>query len=100
MKVTCEQEKFHQGLTLVNRAAPTRSNIPAYMNVLLSAGADNRIKMVANNDEMSITTWISSVTTEPGGDFRTRQAPERVHQLPPQGDGHHPHHDRRRTGVP
>ena len=66
MKVTCKQEQFHQGLTLVNRAAPTRSNIPAYMNVLLSAGADNRIKMVANNDEMSITTWISSVTTEPG----------------------------------
>ena len=65
MKTVCQQEKLHAGLTIVNRAAPARSNISINRNVLIQT-EDNHLKMRANNNEISITTWIPAEVESPG----------------------------------
>ena len=66
MKTVCQQEKLHAGLTIVNRAAPARSNIPINKNVLIQTEENNQLKMRANNNEISITTWIPAEVESPG----------------------------------
>ena len=66
MKATCQQENFHQALTIVNRAAPSRTTIQEYLNVLIEAQKDNQIRMMAANNEMSMTVWIPAEVQEPG----------------------------------
>jgi DNA polymerase-3 subunit beta len=65
MKLSCLQENLNRGLSLVGRAAATRTTLPITNNVLL-ASDQGRLKLVATNLEMAITCWIGAKIDEEG----------------------------------
>jgi len=65
MKLSCLQEKLDRGLTLVGRAAATRTTLPITNNVLLATD-QGRLKLVATNLEMAISCWIGAKIEEEG----------------------------------
>jgi len=65
MRVSVLQENLAKGLSIVNRAIPSRPNLPVLSNVLLST-EDQRLKLSATNLELGITAWIGAKIEEDG----------------------------------
>ncbi len=59
MKLSCLQENLNRGLSLVGRAAATRTTLPITNNVLLATD-EGRLKLVATNLEMAVSCWIGA----------------------------------------
>ncbi len=57
--VFCLQENLAKGLSIVGRAASSRSTLPILGNVLIAADGA-RLKLSATNLEMAITCWIGA----------------------------------------
>jgi len=65
MKLSCLQENLNRGLSLVGRAAATRTTLPITNNILL-ASDQSRLKLAATNLEMAISCWIGAKIEEEG----------------------------------
>ena len=65
MKLVCTQRALAEGLAIVERAVPTKSPLPVLSNVLLATD-DGRLKLVANNLEMAISTWVAADVADAG----------------------------------
>jgi DNA polymerase III subunit beta len=69
MKVSCPQEQFSKGLSVVGRAVSTKTTLPVLNNILLSTEtteAGGRVKLSATNLEISITVWVNATIEEEG----------------------------------
>lgn len=86
MRVSVLQENLAKGLSIVNRAIPSRPSLPVLSNVLLST-EDQRLKLSATNLELGITAWIGARVEEDGAitlpgrtflDLVNNLSPERV----------------------
>ncbi len=65
MKLSCLQENLNRGLNQVGRAAATRTTLPITNHVLLATD-QGRLKLVATNLEMAISSWIGAKVEEEG----------------------------------
>ncbi len=65
MRLSCLQENLNRGLSLVGRAAATRTTLPITNNILL-ASDQSRLKLAATNLEMAISCWIGAKIEEEG----------------------------------
>lgn len=65
MRVSCLQENLARGLSIVNRAVGARTTLPVLSNVLMMTD-NGRLRLVATNLEMGITTWIGAKVEEEG----------------------------------
>ena len=65
MQLSCLQENLSRGLTVVGRAVAARATLPITSNVLISTD-QGRLKLVATNLEVAITTWIGADVQEEG----------------------------------
>lgn len=65
MKVSVLQENLAKGLSTVSRAVDNRPTLPVLSNVLLQT-EDSRLKLVATNLEMTITSWIGAKIDQEG----------------------------------
>jgi len=65
MRLSCLQENLNRGLSLVGRAAATRTTLPITNNVLLATD-QSRLKLAATNLEMAISCWIGAKIEEEG----------------------------------
>ena len=59
MNVTISQENLNRGLGTVSRAVATRSTLPITTHVLLQTD-ESRLRLVATNLEIVISTWIAA----------------------------------------
>ncbi len=65
MKLFCKQENLSRGLGVVGRAIATRTTLPITQNVLISTD-ESRLKLVATNLEMAVSTWLGGKVEEEG----------------------------------
>ncbi len=66
MRVACQQDQLHRGLSAVSRAVPARSVLPITQHVLVEAD-EGRIKLSATDAEtIAITYTIPATVAEPG----------------------------------
>ncbi len=66
MRLSCQQEDLHRGLSAVSRAIPARSTLPITQHVLVEAG-DSSITLSATDAEtIAITYTIEADIEEPG----------------------------------
>ena len=65
MKFTCLQENLSKGLSIVNKAIPTKASLPILSNVLITA-KNGKLKLSANNLETVITTFVNASIEEEG----------------------------------
>ncbi|MBK9747384.1 MAG: DNA polymerase III subunit beta [Chloroflexi bacterium] len=65
MRVSILQDQLARGLSIVSKAVDSRPTLPVLANVLLMT-EDARLKLVATNLEMSITTYIGAKVDRPG----------------------------------
>ena len=83
MKISCLQENLIKGLSRVQRAVANRTTLPITQNVLLET-EQGRIKLVATNLEIAITSWIPARIDEPGSiTVPARLFTDLVNSLPP-----------------
>jgi DNA polymerase-3 subunit beta len=84
MRLSCLQENLSRGLAVVGRAVATRTTLPITQNVLVSTD-QSRLKLVATNTEISITTWIGAQIEDEGSiTLPARLLTELVNSLPPE----------------
>ena len=82
MRLSCLQENLSRGLAVVGRAVAIRTTLPITQNVLVSTD-QSRLKMVATNTEISITTWIGAQIEDEGSiTLPARLLTELVNSLP------------------
>ncbi|MCA9859256.1 MAG: DNA polymerase III subunit beta [Thermomicrobiales bacterium] len=82
MRVTCLQETLQHALDQVTRAVATRTSLPALSNVLLVTD-NGRLKIVASDLNIAITTWIGASIEEEGRlAVDARLLTDFVHTLP------------------
>lgn len=86
MRVSVLQENLHKGLSIVNRAVPSRPTLPVLSNVMMATD-NQRLKLSATNLELGITCWIGAKVDEEGAttipsktllDLVNNLSPERV----------------------
>ena len=65
MRVSILQDQLARGLSIVSRAVDSRPTLPVLANIQLTT-EDARLKLVATNLEMSITTYIGAKVDRPG----------------------------------
>ena len=65
MKLSCTQENLSKGLATAGRAVPTRTALPAALNILLSTDGE-KLRISGTNLEISMTTWIAASVDEEG----------------------------------
>ncbi|MEO8393252.1 MAG: DNA polymerase III subunit beta [Chloroflexota bacterium] len=65
MRVSILQDQLARGLSIVSRAVDSRPTLPVLANIQLTT-EDARLKLVATNLEMSITTYIGAKVDQPG----------------------------------
>jgi len=65
MKVTCTQEAFSRGLSVVGRAVAARSTLPITSHVLITT-EDGKLRLSATNLEITMNYWIDANIEEPG----------------------------------
>ena len=83
MKISCLQENLIKGLSRVQREVANRTTLPITQNVLLET-EQGRIKLVATNLEIAITSWIPARIDEPGSiTVPARLFTDLVNSLPP-----------------
>ena len=84
MRLSCLQENFSRGLSVVGRAVATRTTLPITQNVLISTD-QSRLKLSATNLEIAISTWIGAQVEEEGAiTVPARLLTEFVSSLPPE----------------
>ncbi|MDA0243463.1 MAG: DNA polymerase III subunit beta [Chloroflexi bacterium] len=84
MKVTCLQENFAKGLSIVGRAVATRSPYPVLANILLTSDK-GALKLAATDFETSIMCWVSAKVEEEGAiTIPARTLSDLVNNLPPE----------------
>src|SRR5215211_6511743 len=82
VRVTCLQETLQHALDQVTRAVATRTSLPALSNVLLVTD-NGRLKIVASDLNIAITTWIGASIAEEGRlAVDARLLSDFVHTLP------------------
>jgi DNA polymerase-3 subunit beta len=83
VKVQVLQENLQRGLSIVGRAVATRSTHPMTANVLLQTN-QGRLKLVATDLDISISTWIGAKIDEEGATtVQARLISDFVSSLPP-----------------
>lgn len=65
MRISCLQENLNRGLSLVGRAAATRTTLPITNHVMLSSD-QGRLKLVSTNLEMAVSCWVGAKIDEEG----------------------------------
>ena len=65
MKISCLQENLKYGLSVVGKAAATRTSLPITNNILL-ATENSRLRLTATNLEMAITCWVGAKVEKEG----------------------------------
>lgn len=65
MKLSCLQENLDRGLSIVSKAVPAKSTLPALSNVLMATD-QGRLKLAATNLEVAISCWIGAKVEEEG----------------------------------
>ena len=65
MKLSCTQENLSKGLATAGSAVPTRTALPAALNILLSTDG-GKLRISGTNLEISMTTWIAASVEEEG----------------------------------
>lgn len=65
MRLACLQENLKRGLAIVSHAVASRSTLPVLSNILLST-EDGRLRLAANNLEISITVLVGARIDEDG----------------------------------
>ena len=84
MKVTCTQEAFSRGLSVVGRAVATRSTLPITSHVLITTEDNGRLRLSATNLEITMNYWIDAEIAEPGAAaVPARLLTDFVNTLPP-----------------
>ena len=84
MRLSSLQENLSRGLSIVGRAVATRTTLPITQNVLLSTD-QSRLKLVATNLEIAISTWIGAQVEEEGSiTIPARLLTEFISSLPPE----------------
>lgn len=84
MKVSASQSSLAKGLSIVGRAASSRTTMPVLSNILIEAKGD-QIRLAATNREIGITCWIAAKVEEEGAiTIPARLLSEFVNSLPPE----------------
>ncbi|HEY1011457.1 MAG TPA: DNA polymerase III subunit beta [Herpetosiphonaceae bacterium] len=65
MRLACLQENLKRGLAIVSHAVASRSTLPVLSNILLST-ENGRLRLAANNLEISITVLVGARIDEDG----------------------------------
>jgi DNA polymerase-3 subunit beta len=65
MKLTCLQENLNRGLSIVSRAAATRTTLPITSNVLITTD-NGRLRLSTTNLELAISCWIGANIEDEG----------------------------------
>lgn len=65
MKFSCSKKIFSDAVSIIQRAVPTKTTLPALEGILIKA-AENQITITSYNLEIGITTNIPADVTEPG----------------------------------
>lgn len=66
LRVTCARDALKEGLALVSRAIASRSTLPVLNNVLLTAGGPDRLRLVATDLQLGITTDVAATVEGDG----------------------------------
>ncbi|MDP2327810.1 MAG: DNA polymerase III subunit beta [Dehalococcoidia bacterium] len=66
MRLSCQQEDLHRGLSAVSRAIPARSTLPITQHVLLEAEGDSITLSATDAETIAITYRITASIDEPG----------------------------------
>ena len=66
MRITCQQEDLHRGLSAVSRAIPARSTLPITTHILLEAQGDQITLSATDAETIAITYKIEAQVEEPG----------------------------------
>ncbi len=84
MRLSCLQENFNRGLSIVQRAVATRTTLPITQNVLIATD-NSRVKLAATNLDIAISAWIGAQIEEEGTiTIPARMLSEFVNSLPPE----------------
>lgn len=65
MKINCSKSSLMNGINIVSKAVSTKSTMPNLQCILIEATL-NDIKLIANDIELGIETYIEGNVTEPG----------------------------------
>ncbi len=65
MRISCAQDQFSRGLAIVGRAVGSRTTMPILGNVLIATDGE-RLRLVATNLEIGITTWVPARVIDAG----------------------------------
>ncbi|NCA15356.1 MAG: DNA polymerase III subunit beta, partial [Proteobacteria bacterium] len=63
MRISCVQDQLSRGLAIVGRAVGSRTTMPILGNVLVATDGE-RLRLVATNLELGITTWVPARVLE------------------------------------
>ncbi len=66
MRLSCQQENLHRGLSAVARAIPARSTLPITQHILLAADDDGITLSATDAETIAITYKIDAQVEEPG----------------------------------
>ena len=66
MRVSCNQEDLHRGLSAVARAIPARSTLPITQHILFEASDGSILLSATDAETIAITYRITADVTEPG----------------------------------
>ena len=66
MRVSCEQEDLHRGLSAVARAIPARTTLPITQHILFEAAEGGVTLSATDAETIAITYQISGTVAEPG----------------------------------
>jgi DNA polymerase-3 subunit beta len=82
MRISCVQDQLSRGLAIVGRAVGSRTTMPILGNVLIATDGE-RLRLVATNLELGITTWVPARVLEDGtATVPARLLSEFVNSLP------------------
>lgn len=83
MKLSCLQENLSQGLSIVERAVPSRTTMPILNNILMATD-QGQLKLTATNLELSIVHWVGAkVDTQGTLTVPARNLVALISSLPP-----------------
>lgn len=84
MKVSCLQDNLAKGLSIVQRAVPSRSSLPILGTILVATDGP-RLKLAATNLEIGINCWIGAKVDDEGAvAIPARLLVDFVNSLPPE----------------